>query len=203
MSQTPPVQIIDHNGTGDWSEAAILRRYRMHCRSAGTSPLPLAGRRTRQGDRLWISPVLDAVIEGVRRRDAGCIAIGIELIEADDFMPFGRLLKSRMARELRRVDLDGHLRERLRARIVAMLRAGNVPHEFRHYARLLKSIGFADCRAEIAGARPDNRYVQRWVRYLLDIPGPPWHEARNPGRYPPGPVGVSDRQAAGKRSLKA
>ncbi|WP_439574573.1 hypothetical protein [Phreatobacter sp.] len=203
MSQTPPVQIIDHNGTGDWSEAAILRRYRMHCRSVGIQPRPLAGRRMRQGERLWISPVLDAVIEGVRQHDAGCIAIGVELIEADDFMPFGRLHKSRMARELRRVDLDERLRERLRARIVAMLKAGNVPHEFRHYVRLLKSIGFEDCRADIAGAQPDNRYVRRWVRYLLDIPGPPWHEARNPGCHPPNPVGAPGRQAAGKRSLKA
>ena len=52
----------------------------------------------------------------------------------------GKILKSNVARALRRATLMKE--ERIRRRIVSMMLAGNVPHEFREYKKLLRGLAW-------------------------------------------------------------
>ena len=163
--------VRDYNGTGKWSADAIRARYAEYAARAGIEPqLDLAPAVVAQGDRTWIYPVMDKVIVGIEHGDTACMLIGVEFLEEDRKFPFGANLKSRAARALRRSTLSPTLALRLKRRIVAMLAAGNVPREFREYARLLRRIGFEDFWPRIEqqsyGA---NRHVMRYYNYLRQI----------------------------------
>ena len=61
------------------------------------------------------------VVDGAERGDRGCIALCIELIEEDQHFPFGRNLKSKCARALRRATVSEEQVERIRERVAKML----------------------------------------------------------------------------------
>jgi len=84
--------------------------------------------------------------------------------------PFGRSLKSNTARALRRSELSGEQVERLRKRIVSMFLAGNVPHEFKEYAKLLRKIGLGEWWPAIERQAPYGHYrAARYFRYFLEL----------------------------------
>lgn len=135
------MEVIDYNGEGRWSRVAIVARYTDYAERLGIairdlSPMESAGRGRRR-----VYPVMYNVIDGIESGDAACVRIGIEFIEEDAKFPFGKILKSNTARALRRASLTHGQRERIRRRVLDMLRAGHVPHEFREYAKLLKKVG--------------------------------------------------------------
>ena len=112
---------------------------------------------------------MDKVIVGIEQGDAACRRIGIEFIEEDRKFTFGKILKSNTARALRRNQLTPEEQNRIRRRLVDMLLQGNVPHEYKQYAKLLKRIGVGPYWDEIE-SRIDqsNQYVMRYYRYLKD-----------------------------------
>jgi hypothetical protein len=71
----------------------------------------------------WVYPVMDKVIPLIDADDRAAVALGVEFIEEDTFMPFGRTLKANTARALRRAKLTGEQVERLRQHIVGLLLA--------------------------------------------------------------------------------
>ncbi|HTB63480.1 MAG TPA: hypothetical protein VK737_07815 [Opitutales bacterium] len=162
-------KIRDYNGVGRWSVAEVQKRYLEHCKRLKIKnpqiPQPME---TAEGDGHWIYPIMYAVIEGIKRGDKACLVLGIEFIEEDDFFVFGRILKANTAKALRQAELtDDHI-ARVRKRIVEMLLAGNVPWEFREYAKLLRHIGIGDGRTQIEEGLPAaNPYVRRYINYLL------------------------------------
>jgi hypothetical protein len=161
--------VRDYNGTGRWAVAEVQKRYLEHCkRLRVASPRVPQPMETKRGDIHWIYPVMRAVIEGIERGDKACVPLGIEFMEADDHFVFGRILKANTARALRRVELTSEQILRLRKRIVEMLLAGNVPREFREYAKLLRRIGIGEQRSEIEDdLEKANPYVRRYYNYLL------------------------------------
>lgn len=161
----------DYNGTGKWSASAILERYTELCAVLGVEhPIDLTPVETTQGNTRWVYPVMDEVIEGIERGDSACIALGVEFLEEDRKFPFGSNLKYRAARSLRRIQLPLSLATRLKRRIVSMLAAGNVPREYREYARLLRRIGFDDWWQRIEQQTPrGNRHAMRYYRYFRSI----------------------------------
>jgi hypothetical protein len=60
--------------------------------------------------------------------------------------------------------VEGEVRA-LRKRIVGMLLAGNVPHEFKQYVKLLRTIGIGDLWPAIEKVPRSNPYVMRWYAY--------------------------------------
>jgi len=118
----------DYNGSGRWTRAAILSRYRelVRCLDVAT-PSDLQPLEVIFADNRRVYPVMDRVIEGIARGDTACIELGVEFIEEDQPFPFGRLLKSNAARALRRAELTPSQRERVRQRVIEMLIAGNTP----------------------------------------------------------------------------
>jgi hypothetical protein len=162
------MQIRDYNGEGKWSKDAIIKRYSQLCTELEVQdPIHLRPIESVQGGVTWIYPVMDKVIEGIEQGDIACRQIGIEFIEDDQKCPFGKLLKSNAARALRRSHLTAEEQERTRKRLVFMLLAGNVPHEYKEYAKLLKKVGIDGYWDEIE-KRVDrsNDYVMRWYKYL-------------------------------------
>jgi hypothetical protein len=170
------VEIRDYNGTGEWSAEAVRRRYVDHCRRYGQDVLrDLQPRLHVEGDTRWIYPIMDAVTDGIGGGDPACVELGVEFIESAHKQPFGRILHAKVARALRQAasTLRPHHITRLRARILAMLVSGQVPHEYRDYAKLLRRIGVGDGWAA-ARERVDesNAYVMRYVNYFERHGGP-------------------------------
>jgi hypothetical protein len=158
----------DYNGPGDWSLEAIRRRYVEHARALGQEQVAeLVPAEHSDGTVRWIYPVMDQVIKGIERGDLACTELGVEFIESGHQQPFGRILHSNTARALRRGSLSAGQIDRLRRRILGMLVAGRVPHEFKQYAKLLRRIGLGraweESRAKVDESNP---YVMRYVRYF-------------------------------------
>jgi hypothetical protein len=175
----PSLETRDYNGLGDWSLEVVRQRYRKHAEKLGlrivTELVPLE---TSEGNVRWVYPVMDTVIKGIERGDAACVELGVEFLESSHRQPFGRILHSNAARALRRAALTHEQTARLRARILGMLVAGQVPHEFKQYAKLLRHIGLEPgWKAAREQADHANPYVMKYVRYLdawsrKDSPGP-------------------------------
>jgi hypothetical protein len=137
------MEIIDYNGQGRWSLQAIRDRYSTFAQAFGVAnPRDLIARHHQSGDTLWIYPIMDAVIEGIETGDAACAQLGVEFIEEDQTFPFGRILKSNVARALRRTPLSDEQKERIRKRVIDIwLHHPRYPREFRQYRNLLRKIG--------------------------------------------------------------
>lgn len=158
----------DYNGPGDWSLDGIRRRYRELAAELGVRVASeLVPREHSEGNEHWIYPVMDAVIEGIERGDAACIELGVEFVESGHQQPFGRILHSNTARALRRARLIPSQAARLRSRILDMLVRGQVPHEFKQYAKLLRRIGLGEVWEEVRGRLDgSNPYVMKYSRYF-------------------------------------
>ncbi len=162
------MEIRDYNGTGDWTVEAVTQRYEAHRKRHGLAILrDLRPHEHSEGDVRWVYPIMDAVVDGIKAGDPACVDLGVEFIENAQKQPFGRILHAKVARSLRQTELTAEHVIRLRVRILAMLVAGQVPHEYRDYAKLLRRIGLGDGWTD-ARSRVDetNPYVMRYVDYF-------------------------------------
>jgi hypothetical protein len=163
--------VRDYNGEGKWSKDEILERHSRYSREMNLrNPMDISPAEVVEGEVKWVYPVMDKVIEGIERGDAACRRIGVEFIEEDRNFTFGNILKSNTARALRRSVLTGEEQERIRRRLVAMLIAGNVPHEYKQYAKLLKKVGVGEHWGEVESKIDrSNEYVMRYYSYLKGV----------------------------------
>jgi len=170
----------NYNADGDWSIGAVQSRYLALCTQLNVpSPRPLQPRTHRNADGDWTDPVMRAVIDGIKAGDPACAALGVEFIEQDRKFPFGRILKSDTARALRSAELPEALKRRIRRRVADMLAAGQTPHEFKEYARLLRKVGFDEVWPEMAASPPlANKYAMRHFAYFRAV------QERAPGFFP-------------------
>jgi hypothetical protein len=160
--------IHNYNGEGRWTVEAVQTRYLEYCRQYGLEPTgrPIP-REHVEGLEQWIYPVMEAVIEGIERGDQANIALGPDFIEEDARFPFGKTLKSNTARALRRAALTADQVLRIRRRVTNLLVAGQIPHEFREYAKLLRHVGLADCWLQMKSeTKLDNPFVKRFFEYF-------------------------------------
>jgi hypothetical protein len=163
------MKVRDYNGTGKWASEAIVSRYLEHAAKAGVQePIHLKPLELVRGNKRWIYPLMDQIITGIHTGDPACMVIGVEFLEEDHKFPFGANLKSRTARALRQTEVSPALAERLRRRIVSMLVEGNVPREYREYAKLLRKIGFDNWWPRLIEQVPkDNPHSMRYFNYFL------------------------------------
>ncbi len=164
------MKVRNYNGEGKWSKDEIIRRYSQYCLELKVlNRIDLSPLEHVEGDDKWIYPVMDKVITGIEQGDAACRRIGIEFIEEDRKFTFGKILKSNTARALRRSELTIEEQENIKRRLVSMLIEGNVPHEYKHYVKLLKKIGVGDYWNEIENRiNRSNEYVMKYYDYLKD-----------------------------------
>ncbi len=162
------MHIIDYNGAGKWSAQEVLRRYERYAREMGIAVRDLSPEESedRHREKKWVYPVMEKVIEGIEAGDGACMRIGVEFIEENAGFVFGWILKTKTARVLKRAALTEKLKARIRRRVFGMLRAGNVPREFRDYARLVRGIGFE--LKELEGVGKRDKYVKRYCQYFRE-----------------------------------
>jgi hypothetical protein len=161
--------VYDYNGAGGWSREAVLARYEAYARRYRVpAPLDLTPLEHDAAGGRRVFPIMFKVIEGIKGGDAACVELGVELIESDQRMPFGMILKSNAAKALRRSRLTPGQQERVRERVVGMLLAGHVPREYKEYAKLLREVG-AGARWSGVGGRIDrsNLHVMRYYDYFV------------------------------------
>lgn len=158
---------IDYNGVGIWSAEGIQKRYRKYADLTDINPVQLVPERHTEGGRTWVYPLMSQVIGLIEAGDKAAIEIGIEFIQEDDFFVFGKILKSDTARALRRAALTEEQQTRIRERLVGMLLAGQVPHEWHEYKRLLRRVGVDPLWPVLEkGVDRENKYVMRYYDYL-------------------------------------
>ena len=166
--KVPPLKIIDFNGTGRWSLQFVQERYAAYARQLDvTAPLNLVPPRYKGHEVERIYPVMFEVIEGIEQGDKACIEIGVECIEENQWLFFGRIIKANTARALRRSTLTPLQAERLRKQIVSMLLGEHIPGHYREYAKLLRKIGLGNWWSSIEKqANCNNPYVLRYYNYF-------------------------------------
>src|SRR5687768_4191203 len=166
------MEVNDYNGPGRWSRDAVLERYAAYTQRFGVpAPRDLTPREHQERGRQWVYPVMEQVIAGIESDDPACVEIGVEFIEEDASFPFGMRLKYNTARALRRATLNAEQSERVRRRVVEMLRAGNLPREFRQYAKLAKKVGLGAWSFELErGLDLTNPWVRHYHEYLKEAP---------------------------------
>ncbi len=167
--------IRNYNGKCSWSVESVQARYREYSVTlSAEGSRSLKPKEHREGEILWIYPVMDEIIQGIEEGDLACIALGVDFVEEDALFPFGPRLKSATARALRRSTLSETQKARLRERISAMLAAGIVPHEMREYAKLLRTIGVGEHWPKLEREVPrDNPYAMRFYKSLRAAEGLP------------------------------
>ncbi len=167
--------VRNYNGKGSWSVEAVQTRYREYCAAFHVDgSRSLDPKESREGDVLWIYPIMEEVILGIEEGDVACIALGVDFVEEDALFPFGKILKSNTARSLRRAPLTEEQKARLRERVVTMLATGIIPHEMREYAKLLRVIGVGEHWARLERDVPrDNPYAMRFYKALRTAEGLP------------------------------
>jgi hypothetical protein len=163
-----PLPTLDYNGVGRWSLETVQRRYAEYSRRFQVAkPLVLTPLEVSDGTTRRIYPVMQCVIDGIKTGDAACVELGVEFIECDEKIPFGKALKAAAARALRKVELTHSHIERIRKRVTQMLVAEVIPHEFGDYARLLRKVGVGPDWQQVAPRiNRSNRYVMKFFRYL-------------------------------------
>lgn len=163
--------IHSYNGKGMWSIEAVQGRYLEYCSRLGVeTPRELRPKFYHRHEAIWIYPIMEPVIEGIKTGDTACATLGVEFMEQDTTFPFGRVLKSKAARALKKADLSPALKIRIRRRVAAMLAAGNTPREFKEYARLLRKVGFEEFWPRMLATAPvGNKYAMRYFAYFRAI----------------------------------
>jgi hypothetical protein len=164
------MSVRNYNGSGRWSVEAVQQRYAEYAQRYGVEQRSDLTPHEHWADgHHWIYPIMDCVIEGIKRGDPACVEIGVEFIEESASFRFGRTLKSKTARALRRAALTGEQKERIRKRVVEMLRAGYLPREYREYVKLARQIGLGEWTNQLErGMDLDNPRVRRYYEYLRD-----------------------------------
>jgi hypothetical protein len=160
--------IFNYNGSGRWAIEEVMARYADYVRTFQVAQsFDLTPKQYQEGEKRWIYPIMDRVIEGIKAGDQACIQLGVEFIEEDEKFPFGKILKSNTAKALRHAGLTPEQAERVRQRVISMLIKGHILHEYREYAKLLRKVGVGQWWSGV-GERIDqsNPYVMRFYKYF-------------------------------------
>lgn len=139
------MEIRDYNGNGRWSLQSLSERYRIYAGQLDVAtPLNLIPEKHEENQIQWIYPLMFEIIKGIEIGDLAYIEIGVECIEENQWLRFGRIIKADTARALRRSTLTSPQKERLRQQIISMLVEEQIPRHYRDYAKLLRKIGVGD-----------------------------------------------------------
>jgi hypothetical protein len=99
------------------------------------------GEITEQHPALRASYVIDRLCKAVRTKDSRAIRLALSLLASDPRMPFGRGLKSQIARAFKAIarELTAYERDTLSRYSSKLSRLEHPPREAREFARLVRS----------------------------------------------------------------
>jgi hypothetical protein len=115
-----------------------------------------------------ISQACDNIARHIKNGDREAASIGYQLIVKDPHLPFGKLIKSGIARALKqRVELISAIeRDALVGKTTELLSLQFCPRETEDYCKLIKRFGLAAAQNVIGNARVKNEKSKRLLDYM-------------------------------------
>ena len=124
-------------------------------------------------EAIWISAVFDNLRASVAGGSPDAIDIAIFLIEKDPmWLPFGKLIKSDLARALKKnvAKISPAHREKIVAVVVRLLQSEHIPRELEDYAKLIKKFPPSEFGELVASVKPLCDKAREIQSYLIYSP---------------------------------
>lgn len=119
---------------------------------------------------VWVGDVFDVLKSAVASGDTRAISLACELIEKDPKLPFGKLVKSNLARALRKQ--NNKLTESERHQVLGatgrLLNMEYAPRELEDYCKLVKKFPQTEIANLLQTITPQNPKSERLMTYLSE-----------------------------------
>lgn len=123
-----------------------------------------------QHEALWIGAVFANLRSAVTQGDPNAIEMAVQVIDQDPmWLPFGKLIKSDLARALRKnaCQIGPVHRARIIAASVRLLKEAYLPRELEDYVKLIKKFSKAEYSGLVASVNPLCDKARTMQEYLL------------------------------------
>ena len=119
---------------------------------------------------IWVHRVFQRLREAIGAGDQVAVSVACDLVEKDPKLPFGKLNKSGLARQLRKSPqlLVAWEREQVVNATVGLLGLPYAPRELEDYAKLLSKLPRNEYKEKLANIEPKNEKCLRIKEYLLE-----------------------------------
>ena len=116
----------------------------------------------------WGAMVMDNVAKAIKTGDPVAIDLGCEVISDDQKYPFGKLIKSNMARALKgKVEyLNDQQRMEILNVVRKLLNMEFTPRETEDYCKLVSKFPTKELKRSIQDLSPCSESAERWIEYL-------------------------------------
>jgi hypothetical protein len=117
---------------------------------------------------IWVGQCLTALASAVANGDARAMSIACDLIEQDPKLPFGKLIKSDLARALKKQALRLTVTERQQVLVATqkLLNLPFAPRELEDYGKLVKKFPRVEVEEMLATVKPASPKAQHIVQEL-------------------------------------
>jgi hypothetical protein len=115
-----------------------------------------------------LDTAVSKVAQAIKQGDRSAVVLGYSLLMADPHLPFGKILKSNLARALKHhIELlTEHEKLGLADKTARLLSLPFCPREVEDYCRLVKRMGHPVANVVVTMSRPINEKAQALLRYL-------------------------------------
>lgn len=119
---------------------------------------------------IWVGQTFGRVKSAVAAGDTQAISLACELIKLDPMLPFGKLIKSDLARALKKQvsKISASERTQVLSAAATLLSQEFAPRELEDYCKLIKKFPRAEAALALVGITPKNAKSAQLLRYLLD-----------------------------------
>ncbi len=119
---------------------------------------------------IWVGQMFGRVKAAVAAGDTQAISLACELIERDPMLPFGKLIKSNLARALKKqlASITASERGQVLCATAKLLNQEYAPRELEDYCKLIRKFPRAEVALARAGVTPKNAKSVQLLDYLHD-----------------------------------
>jgi hypothetical protein len=119
---------------------------------------------------IWLSLTFDTLTKAIHAGDTVAISLACDLIECDPMLPFGKIIKSNLARALRKQITMVVAKERAQLVGATMKLLGQQysPRELEDYCKLIKKFPPSEFWIALTKIEPKNQKSIDLIRYLAE-----------------------------------
>jgi hypothetical protein len=117
---------------------------------------------------IWVDILFQRLRDAIGTGDRVAISVACDLIEKDPKLPFGKLIKSGLSRQLRKSPqlLIASERAQVVSTTLRLLALPHAPRELEDYAKLLSKLPAGEYVQQLALIEPQNEKCARLKEYL-------------------------------------